>query len=64
MSIILSGHIFELNIFPQKVSGDMQLYEVVLAQMNLPKTYTAVDLKSDMLFFMRKNQEYIEVSVN
>ena len=59
MSIILSGHIFELNILPQKVSGDTQLYEVVLAQMNLPKTYMAVDLKSDMLVFMRKTRNIL-----
>ena len=42
----------------------MQLYSWSGAgTKNLPKTYMAVDLKSDMLVFMRKNQEYIEVSV-
>ena len=51
-----------MYFFPQ-VDGDLQLYEAVLAQLNLPDTYTPVDLKADMLIFMKKNQSYIEVTI-
>ena len=52
-----------MYFFPQKVDGDLQLYVAILAQLNLPDTYTPADLKADMLIFMKKNQSYIEVTI-
>ena len=40
----------------------LEIFEGMRRQVNLPKQYTAAQLKSDMLTYLNKNSDYFMVS--
>ena len=45
----------------QRYPGDYNLYDSVVAQLNLPSSYTGMDLKSDMIEWIKKNNNLAQV---
>ena len=53
---------FYLAWFLQLCPDGLEIFEGMRRQVNLPKQYTAAQLKSDMLTYLNKNSDYFTVS--
>ena len=40
----------------------LELFEGVIRQVNFPPDYTATDLKTDMLIYVKENEDYFRVT--
>ena len=53
---------FQCNAFFQVRPSAFDIFESVRSQVHLPSTYTAEDMQRDMVKYMKRNKDELEVS--
>ena len=53
---------FQCNAFFQVRPSAFDIFESVQSQVRLPSTYTAEDMQRDMVKYMKRNKDELEVS--
>ena len=53
---------FQCNAFFQVRPSAFDIFESVQSQVHLPSTYTAEDMQRDMVKYMKRNKDELEVS--
>ena len=53
---------FQCNGFLQVRPSAFDIFESVWSQVHLPPTYTAVDMQRDMVKYMKRHKDELEVS--
>ena len=53
---------FQCNAFFQVRLSAFDIFESVRSQVRLPSTYTAEDMQRDMVKYMKRNKDELEVS--
>ena len=53
---------FQCNVFLQVRPSAFDIFESVLSQVRLPSTYTAEDMQRDMVKYMKRHKDELEVS--
>ena len=53
---------FQCNVFLQVRLSAFDIFESVRSQVHLPSTYTAEDMQRDMVKYMKRHKDELEVS--
>ena len=53
---------FQCNVFLQVRPSAFDIFESVRSQVRLPSTYTAEDMQRDMVKYMKRHKDELEVS--
>ena len=52
---------FQCNVFLQVTPSAFDIFESVRSQVHLPSTYTAEDMQRDMVKYMKRHKDELEV---